>query len=138
MLRPFLDANILFSAAYLERSGMKGLWKLSDVELVTSHYAVEEAGRNLPLKSQKADLQDLLNRVDIVCIPAEETLFRDPHGLPEKDQPILWAAMDSQCSHLITGDKHFGELFDTEIEGVVVIQARDFISLHKSLSIKIE
>ncbi len=35
MDRLFLDANVLFSAAYRDDSGLQRLWDLSDVELVT-------------------------------------------------------------------------------------------------------
>jgi hypothetical protein len=41
--RIFLDANVLFSAAYLENSGLGRLWQLEGVELLSSAYAVEEA-----------------------------------------------------------------------------------------------
>jgi uncharacterized protein len=41
--RVFLDANVLFSAAYASGAGLQRLWKLSEIELVTSHYAVAEA-----------------------------------------------------------------------------------------------
>ena len=47
MDRVFLDANILFSAAYRRESGLKQLWRISETQLLTSGYAVEEARRNL-------------------------------------------------------------------------------------------
>ena len=43
----FLDANVLYSAAYLEGSKLGDLWNLSATEIVTSFYGVEEARRNL-------------------------------------------------------------------------------------------
>ena len=45
MDRVFLDANILFSAAYRSESGLKQLWHISEAQLLTSQYAVEEARR---------------------------------------------------------------------------------------------
>ena len=41
-MRAFLDANVLFSAAYRVESPLLGLWAVHDVdvELVTSQYAV--------------------------------------------------------------------------------------------------
>ena len=39
----FLDANVLFSAAYRSEAGLQRLWDLKGVELVSSMYAVEEA-----------------------------------------------------------------------------------------------
>jgi predicted nucleic acid-binding protein len=52
--RIFLDANVLFSAAYLENSGLARLWQLDDAELLSSAYAVEEARRNLALDRPQA------------------------------------------------------------------------------------
>lgn len=43
----FLDANVLFSAAYRDDAQIARLWDLDDVELITSHYAADEARRNL-------------------------------------------------------------------------------------------
>ena len=40
--RVFLDANVLYSAAYLEGSRLEQLWGLERVELISSGYAVEE------------------------------------------------------------------------------------------------
>ncbi len=59
MDRLFLDANVLFSAAYREDAGLVELWKLEDVELVTSAYAFEEARRNLTDDEQIERLQAL-------------------------------------------------------------------------------
>jgi predicted nucleic acid-binding protein len=47
MGRLFLDANVLFSAAYRPEAGLVRLWTLKDVVLCTSHYAAEEASLNL-------------------------------------------------------------------------------------------
>src|SRR6266581_2193596 len=45
--RLFLDANILFSAAFRARAPLRRLWNRPDVELITSAYAVAEAERHL-------------------------------------------------------------------------------------------
>jgi predicted nucleic acid-binding protein len=50
--RLFLDANVLFSAAYQPDSGIARLWKFKDVELLTSAYAAEEARVNLSEREQ--------------------------------------------------------------------------------------
>ena len=47
MKSAFLDANVLFSAAYLENAPLAKLWKLGDVRLLSSSNAVDEAKRNL-------------------------------------------------------------------------------------------
>jgi len=47
MHRLFLDANILFSAAYRPDAGLVQFWKLKDTILCASRYAIEEARINL-------------------------------------------------------------------------------------------
>ena len=47
MDRLFLDANVLFSAAYRPNAGLLRLWRLPDVVLCTGRYALEEARTNL-------------------------------------------------------------------------------------------
>jgi hypothetical protein len=83
--RQFLDANILFSAAYRSDSGLRRLWDLDGIQLITSAYAIEEARRNLLDDAQR-------RRLDALLIPLEqvpEALGRRlPAGieLPEKDR----------------------------------------------------
>src|ERR1700732_726397 len=103
MPRVFLDANVLFSAAYREGAGLLALWKRSDIELLTSGYAVEEARRNLDTADRRLRLEDLLAAVRIV---SETPLTPLPRGvrLREKDEPILRAAMAAGATHLLTGD----------------------------------
>jgi predicted nucleic acid-binding protein len=117
----FLDANVLFSAAYRDKAGIARLWELDDVELITSHYAAEEARRNLPEARQKSRLDDLLRRTRV----ESGALV---HGIPgdlvlaKKDRPILAAAVTAGATHLITGDvTHFGALFGREIVGVRIL-----------------
>lgn len=39
-MRVFLDANVLFSAAFRERGGLLALWERRDIRLVSSPYAL--------------------------------------------------------------------------------------------------
>lgn len=85
--------------------------------LITSEYAVLEAHRNLAEESQRLRLEGLLESVEITR--GEAAVLPPEVGLPEKDRPILAAAVASRCSHLVTGDvRHFGHLFDTTVAGV--------------------
>jgi uncharacterized protein len=120
--RVFLDANALFSAAYGSGSRLLELWSFEDIELVTSHLALEEARRNLLL--HRADgipiLDDLASKLTVVL---GTRTGPPPNGieLAEKDAPILLAATDHGCTHLLTGDKHhFDALFGLRIAGVLV------------------
>lgn len=124
MDRVFLDANVLFSAAYTPDSGLRALWSLAGVELVTSEFALEEARRNLLVHQPTgiAALDELSARVTITSgIPAKSVL---PRGIAiaDKDRPILAAAVAALCTHLLTGDtRHFGALHGREIQGVRVL-----------------
>jgi uncharacterized protein len=120
--RLFLDANVLFSAAYRARAGVAGLWTLDDVVLATSTYAVQEAERNLTTPAQKRRLQRLLRPMTIVQgAPAPDDVGEDIQ-LPDKDRPILAGAIESRATHLITGDfRHFGQYFGSKIADILVL-----------------
>jgi hypothetical protein len=52
MDRLFLDANVLFAAAWRPKAALARLWELGDAELLSSDYAIEEARRNLGTSAQ--------------------------------------------------------------------------------------
>ncbi len=121
MDRVFLDANVLFSAAYREASGLRRLWQLPETRPITSVLALEEAMTNLPMAEQRQRLKRLLRDISIV---PETLATRLPSGvtLPEKDRPILLAAISARATHLVTGDTtHFGPLFGRRIRGVLIL-----------------
>jgi predicted nucleic acid-binding protein len=128
MIRVFLDANIIFSAAYRESSGFTRLWEQADVHLVTSAYALEEAERNITRKRPEASerLQHLAKKIEISaasCFP------RENHGLPPKDQPILAAAIGSRSNVLLTGDiADFGHLIGKTIENIRIMTVNMFLT----------
>lgn len=133
--RVFLDANVLFSAAWREDAGLLRLWRLADARLVTSHYAVDEAFRNLETGAQRERLARLTASMDIVPGAASGELPELPRGvsLPEKDRPILAAAVRAQATHLLTGDaRHFGRLYGRIVGGVLTLRPSEFLALPKA------
>lgn len=121
-----LDANVLFSAAYLPGSRLLELWSLEDAELMTSLYALEEARRNLSADGI-GRLDELVAKMTVVVGARSGQL---PAGvrLADKDIPILLAAIDSGCSHLLTGDKrHFDHLYGKRPGGVLVCTPRQYL-----------
>jgi hypothetical protein len=54
--------------------------------------------------------------------------------LPEKDVPILLAAVEARASHLIAADvRHFGPRFGKSIEGTFVLSPSAYLkSAHDS------
>ena len=85
MDRVFLDANVLFSAAYRPGSGLVALWRLTTPQLLTSAYALSEAERNLTREDQRRRLAALVRSCEIVPTPS---LARLPPQvtLPDNDK----------------------------------------------------
>jgi predicted nucleic acid-binding protein len=120
----FLDANILYSAAYMQFAGLARLWNLKDVQLLSSAYAIDEARRNLAIDRPEAmsRLNRLLESVSTVDAPQGLRLAENIR-LDPKDRPILLAAIHCKAGYLLTGDaRHFGHLYGKRIEGVIVLR----------------
>ena len=124
-MRIFLDANILFSAGK-SAGAMRGfleVLKSSGHTLVADAYVVEEARRNLEakfpasLKDFEVLLQPLESSATLRCFLPPELAPQ----LPEKDRPVLAAAIQHRCDFLLTGDKtHFGSLYGKKLECVTI------------------
>lgn len=125
----FLDANVLFSAAYRENSGLKRFWELPQVKLMSSDYAVTEAERNLYLDEQKIRLSHLMTSMELVT---HYTLDNIPYDiiLREKDRPILAAAITANANYLITGDvRDFGKLFFKKCVNVMILPPSEYFKI---------
>jgi len=132
--KPFLDANVLFTAAhnpegkcaFVIELGRKGHW-----DAFTCTLAVEEARRNLAVKFPDSveRLTTLLRSIEVLG-----TVFsgRDcPVALPPKDAPILVTALSAKCTHLLTGDwRHFGEFMNRPrlTAGVIIQTVSEFLA----------
>ena len=124
----FLDANILFSAAYRENSGLLRLWQIKSVNLVSSSYAVEEARRNLDIPFQKERLDKLLTHLTQI-LPYHVDIDL-PRGVEirEKDKPILLSAISGKADFLITGDvRDFGKFYGQKIGGVTILPPSEYL-----------
>lgn len=128
MHRLFLDANVLFSAAYKPDARVRQLWQLSNVILCSSRYALEDARINLTDDFQRQRLLEL----------ARDFQFFEPTGhelpstiaLPEKDAPILLAAIEARAHFLLTGDfRHFGRYFGRKVCGVTILPPARYLSI---------
>lgn len=127
--RIFVDANVLFSMAYGSPS-LERLWKLAESGqclLLASEYVIEEARRNLSYPNQLRELEVCLTKVQIV--PEVDTAIACPIDLPEKDRPVLMAAISAKADYLVTGDlEHFGRYFGRTIAGVRICMLRDYLA----------
>lgn len=122
----FLDANIIFSAAY-GSPAVKRLWERAgdgDFSLLASPYVIEEARRNLDTEDQAAALGKFLSRVKVV--PEADPEISCPLDLPPKDRPVFMAAVQARADYLVTGDLiHFGSYFGKSILGVTICRLKD-------------
>jgi len=106
----FLDANVLFTAAY-SPDGLSALLielgAAGRVTLLTSLLAIVEAERNLEAKRPPAlpTLRRSLTAVRVVREPAPGDVERlTPPDLSSKDRPLLAAAIVAHAPHFVTGD----------------------------------
>jgi len=116
VIKIFLDANVIFSAAYSFSGGSAKILETSGkgkLHIISSRLAVKEAERNLREKANEEHLDNfyrIFERVNIDLVEVDRKLakleFRDLVG--EKDAPILSAAIRSGAKFLVTLDKkHF-------------------------------
>jgi AbrB family looped-hinge helix DNA binding protein len=121
----FLDANILFSAAKSEGAvhELIELLKADRHELWADPFVIEEARRNLATKfpGTESRLERLLGGIRVAGTTIDPDAANLPpmvrRILPEKDRPVLAAAIRAGCEALVTGDRqHFDSLFGQTVK----------------------
>lgn len=139
-MKLFLDANVVFSAAHREEGRAQELIALAAAKrhtVVTSRHALEEARRNLDVKSRGFEerLARLLERVALVGeAPSALVEWARTEGLPLQDASVLAAAVHASADLLVTGDaRDFGPLYDRSLRGAKVVspkRALDIVLKH--------
>lgn len=115
-----LDTNVLVSGIAYPASvpgRILGAWRQGAIEVILSHYILEELARVLPRLNHRLQWQphDFLDFIDTLAIQAElvepETLdpnvSRDP-----ADVPVLGTLVAARADYLITGDDDLLALSD--------------------------
>lgn len=126
MERLFLDANVLFSAAYKPDPRVRWLWKLEDVVLCSPRYAVEEARANLAEKIQHERLSEITAGMELY--DSRDRPMPRGIALAEKDEPILLSAIEARADYLLTGDfRHFGRYFGRRIERILIASPAQYL-----------
>jgi predicted nucleic acid-binding protein len=140
--RFFLDANVIFTAAHNPVGNARALFRLAadqQLEVVSSRYALEGAARNIAVKFPEcvAEFNGLIASLPLVAEASQaEIQLAANCRLPDKDVPILAAAIAARASALVTGDRHdFGHLHGTTVEGVAVLTPAEALS--KALSSRV-
>ena len=124
-MRIFLDANILFSAAKADGAVRRLLEMLIKArhECVADGFVLEEARRNLASKAPDGlvTLDSLVARIEVAGAQSFDAALDAALPLPDKDRPVLAAAIRLGCAALVTGDRtHFGALYGKSFRGVTI------------------
>ncbi len=128
-MRIFLDANVLFSAAKSDGAVRRLLHMLGEAghECWADDYVAEEARRNIASKAPDA-VSVLEGILSTLRRPRAHRVASPPkaaRALPEKDQPVLAAAIGAGCQALVTGDRtHFGGFYGKTLGGVTIHSPR--------------
>jgi predicted nucleic acid-binding protein len=128
-MRIFLDANVLFSAAKSDGAVRRLLALLIGAghECWADGYVVEEARRNLLAKAPESAsaLGAVLARVRLAAAQPHPATSAAMAAVPEKDRPVLAAAIRLECDALVTGDRtHFGSFYGKRLGGVKIYSPR--------------
>jgi predicted nucleic acid-binding protein len=128
-MRIFLDANILFSASKSDGAVRHLLRLLLEAghECWVDDYVVIEARRNLVAKGAGAltVFEALLVHLRVSPVQTHASAQKEVGWLPEKDRPVLAAAMHLRCDALVTGDRtHFGVGYGKAFGGVTIHSPR--------------
>lgn len=133
-MRVFLDANVLFSAAKTDGAVRQLLRLLHERghECWADAYVMAEARRNLAARGPQAlaVLDALLPVLRVAPATAAVVDAAQVDWLPEKDRPVLVAAIRLGCSVLVTGDRtHFGVGYGKAFGGVAIHSPRSLAQL---------
>jgi predicted nucleic acid-binding protein len=135
MIRVFLDANVLYSAAASPNGINRAIFRVAeirgDVTLLATRYVEGEAEINLmdrALWQERANLKALIaNQVEVCSSPPFELTQRLAPLVPDPaDAPVLAGAVFAEAHWLVTANsKDFGDLYGTMVESVLVLRPRE-------------
>jgi uncharacterized protein len=108
-----IDTNVLLSGIAYPNSipgKIIAAWRNGGVEVVLSHYILDELQRVLPklnhrLGWSQQEIQDFIDSLAFLAnlvepLPKDEINLRD-----QADQPVLGTLLASKVNYLVTGDK---------------------------------
>ena len=102
---------------------------MGDARLLASALVIEEARRNLAVL--RPERLKVFGRLSATLEIVVATLTKAPtevQRLPDKDRPILLAALAGRATHFLTVDKrHFGFLFGKTVEHVLILSPGEYL-----------
>ncbi len=133
MMRVFLDANVLFTAAH--NPGGKAAFVIElgaagHFEVCTSRAAWREAERNLAARYPDC-LQALASMMPGISVVSMDPSCAVPDSLPPQDAVIFQSAVSCRATHFLTGDlRHFGPMMNQpqKTSSVVVQTVAEFLA----------
>jgi predicted nucleic acid-binding protein len=134
VIRVFLDANVLYSAAEspdgLNSSIFTVSHKRGDIELIADRYVWGEADIHL-MQRRLEDARNELQRLggtylEIRPFPSLQLTQRfRPLVSDPADAPVLAGAVSARADWLVTNNrKDFEHLYETTVEGVLIMRAQ--------------
>lgn len=142
MIRLFLDASVLFSAALSETGGSRELLRLGfagEIELVVSELVLEEARRNLAVKAPHAlpAFEVFVSSAPFIVVDATraQVLSMARHTVL-KDAPVVAAAKRARAVCVVSLDrKHLLGNLDAEgAAGLRILAPGDALRLVREAS----
>ena len=112
MIRAFLDANVLFAAAYSKTGASREIICQAirgEIGLVASQLALEEATRNLQAKAPEvaSELESFREAVEFEIVrPTRREVLEAMRYTAAKDAPIVAPARRAQVDYLVSLDRH--------------------------------
>ena len=135
MIRTFLDASVLFSAAYSDTGASREIIRQAirgEIQLVASQLAFEEARRNLEAKAPEvvSDLEEFRSTVEFEIVrPTRREVEAAMEYTAAKDAPIIAAAKRAQVDYLVSLDRrHLVEVSEVARgSGLTIVLPGEFL-----------
>ena len=124
-MKVFIDTSVLLAAAGSENGASCFLFEQAPIRgwvLVTTHYCLEEAQRNVAKVGRKASAtlnESLLPK--LVFVPTELAFDKVLVFPKAKDRPVLLSSLGAESDHLLTLDEgDFQKVIGSHVYGMGV------------------
>lgn len=138
MIRAFLDANILVSAAIKPKGKADQVFRrrVTEFEWLSSEYVIAEVARVLTrrhIQTKYHEQVNVANRTEYVTLIREQAQVLGvgrtlaPTSRDSHDDPVLASAADGHADYIVTGDRDL--LVLSEFEGIQIVTPEQFLQI---------